>query len=229
MSWGDWQRFEDYYAEGQLIWLDADTLIRERSHEQRSLDDFARSFFGVNDGSVMPQTYLFADVVQALNAVEPYDWATFLRERVDLPGRPAPLDGLRRGGYRLVYSDAPNELQKSGDEQRKRTSLDYSLGVSIDEKDGTIQAVVWESAAFHAGLTEGTQILAVNGVAYSGDLLKDAIRQAATSQAPIELIVKAGDRYRQVTLDYHAGLRYPHLERDSSQPARLDLILAPRP
>jgi hypothetical protein len=29
-------------------------------------------------------------------------------------------------------------------------------------------------------------------------------------------------------MDYHDGLRYPHLERDASQPARLDQILAAR-
>ncbi len=58
-SWPDYQRFEDYYDEGSLIWLDADTLIRERSGGKRSLDDFARAFFGVHDGSFVTDTYTF--------------------------------------------------------------------------------------------------------------------------------------------------------------------------
>jgi predicted metalloprotease with PDZ domain len=230
-SWRDWQRFEDYYSEGALIWLEADTLIRERSQGKRSLDDFARAFFGIDDGSFTPVTYTFDDVVKALNAVEPYDWAAFLRPRLDSSARPAPLDGLRRGGYKLTYTDTPSDYQKASDEQRKHVNLLFSIGIDIDDsdKDGTVMQVVWDSPAFKAKLTESAQILAINGVAYSADVLQDAIRSAQGTHTPIELIVKTGDRYTVASLDYHDGLRYPHLERDSSEPARLDDILAPRP
>jgi predicted metalloprotease with PDZ domain len=228
MAWRDWQRFEDYYSEGQLIWLDADTLIRERSQGAYSLDDFARSFFGINDGSVTTVTYTFEDVVKALNAVSPYDWSAFLRERLDGIARPAPLDGLRRGGYKLVYTDTPSDILKASDQYRKHVNLLYSLGVVIDDKDGTILEVRWDSAAFNAKLTESSSILAIDGVAYDADVLKDAIRSAKNTQRPIELIVKTGDRFRVVNVDYHDGLRYPHLERDASGPARLDDILSPR-
>lgn len=229
-SWTDWQRFEDYYEEGELIWLEADTLIRERSGGRRSLDDFARAFFGIEDGSDAVVTYTFDDIVKALKSIEPYDWAAFLRERLDSVGKPAPLAGLARGGYRLVYSDQENDFEKTSDAQRKRVGLLYSIGVEIDDKDtrGTIAEVLWNGPAFKAQLTEGGQILAVNGVAYDGDVLKDAIRLAGTESAPLELIVKTGDRYSVAHLDYHGGLRYPHLERDPSAPARLDDILAPR-
>ena len=226
MSWRDWQRFEDYYDEGRLIWLEADTLIRERSQGKRSLDDFARSFFGIDDGSFVTVTYTFGDVVKALNAVEPYDWAGFLRERLDGVARPPPLEGLRRGGYKLIYTDTPSELEKASDLERKRLSLRYSIGVALDDKDGTVLQVAWDSPAFKAKLTESAQILAVNGAAYSAEVLKDAIRSAKGTTSPIELIVKTGDRYRVVALDYHDGLRYPHLERDPSVPARLDDIWA---
>ena len=228
MSWHDWQRFEDYYSEGQLIWLDVDTLIRERSHGKRSLDDFARSFFGMNDGSFVTITYSFDDVVKALNAVEPSDWAAFLRERLDGFAKPAPLDGLRRGGYKLVYTDTPSELVKASDEQRKRVDLRFSIGVELDDKDGTVMQVVWDSPAFKAKLTESAQILAVNDTAYSADVLKDAIRGAKDATLPIDLIVKTGDRFQVVSIDYHNGLRYPHLERDGSAPALLDDIWAAR-
>jgi predicted metalloprotease with PDZ domain len=226
MSWRDWQRFEDYYSEGQLIWLDVDTLIRERSHGKRSLDDFARSFFGINDGSFATVTYSFEDVVKALNTIEPYDWTAFLRDRLDGIAKTPPLDGLRRGGYRLVYTDIPSDLLKASDNQRKRVSLRFSIGLELDDKDGTVLQVAWDSPAFKSGLTESAQILAVNGAAYSADVLKDAIRSAKGTKLPIELIVKTGDRFRVVSIDYHSGLRYPHLERDESAPARLDDILA---
>jgi predicted metalloprotease with PDZ domain len=227
MSWQDWQRFEEYYSEGQMIWLEADTMIRERSNGKRSLDDFARSFFGIQDGSFATVTYTLDDIVKALNTVEPYDWNGFLRERVDR-ARAAPLDGLRRGGYKLVYTDTPSELLKATDGQRKRVNLRFSIGVVLDDKDGSVLEVVWDSAAFKAKLTESSQILAVNGAAYSAELLKDAIQSAKGTALPIELIVKTGERFRVVSIDYHAGLRYPHLERDTAAPARLDDILAAR-
>jgi predicted metalloprotease with PDZ domain len=229
MSWDSWQRFEDYYEEGELIWLDADTLIRDLSQGKRSLDDFAHAFFGIDDGSFTPVTYVFDDVVKALNAVQPYDWAAFLRERLDAVGKGAPVDGLRRGGYKLVYTDTPGDYQKSIDSEQKVASLFFSIGVDILEKDGSVRTVLWDSAAFRAGLTKDTQILAVNGTVYSADLLRATIKAAKNSSSPMELIVKSGDRFRVVNLDYHEGLRYPHLERDPSQPARLDDILAPRP
>jgi predicted metalloprotease with PDZ domain len=228
MSWRNWQRFEDYYSEGQLIWLDVDTLIRERSQGKRSLDDFARTFFGIDDGSFTTVTYTFEDLVKALNSVEAYDWSGFLRARLDSIGKPAPLDGLRRGGYKLVFSDTPSEFLKAHEDQSKRVNLLFSIGVELDDKDGTVLEVLWDSAAFKAKITESSVILAINGSAYTADVLKDAIRSAKTTQLPIELIVKVGDRFRVLTLGYHDGLRYPHLERELSVPARLDDILAPR-
>jgi predicted metalloprotease with PDZ domain len=230
-SWPDWQRFEDYYDEGALVWLDADTLIRERSKGGHSLDDFARAFFGIHDGSVTTVTYTFDDVVKTLNAVEPYDWAGFLHQRVDSIAKPAPLDGLRRGGYKLMYSDTPSEYLKASEEQRKQANLLFSIGVEIDDKEqeGSVTEVIWGSPAFKAKLTAGVQILAIDGVAYSAEVLKDAIRLAQSKQSPIELIVKSGERFMVANLDYHDGLRYPHLERDASEPARLDDIVAARP
>jgi predicted metalloprotease with PDZ domain len=229
-SWRSWQRFEDYYTESGLIWLDVDTLIRERSAGKHSLDDFARAFFGINDGSIVTVTYTFDDVVKALNAVQPYDWADFLHQRLDSVGKPAPLDGLRRGGYRLTYTDTPSDYEKTAEEHRRHLDLLYSVGIEIDDMDkkGTILQVYWDSPAFKTKLTKGAQILAVNGFAYSADVLKDAIRSAHGTSSPIELMVKNGDLFKVVNIDYHDGLRYPHLERDASTPARLDDILAPR-
>ncbi len=227
-SWTDWQRFEDYYSEGQLIWLDVDTLIRERSGDTRSLDDFALRFFGINDGSFKPVTYTFEDLVRELNVVEPYDWATFLRQRLDRVAIPAPLDGIRRGGYQLRYDDTESDFLQAAEAQAKRANFSFSIGMQIDDSDGTVTNVAWGSAAYKADVTESAQVLAVNGVAYTAAALKDALRRAQSDAAPIELIMRTGERYWVTRLDYHEGLKYPHLVRDSSVPARLDAILSPR-
>ncbi|MES2721917.1 MAG: peptidase M61 [Pseudomonadota bacterium] len=227
-AWNSWQRSEDYYSEGQLIWLDADTLIREQSKGKKSLDDFARAFFGMNDGAWKdPLTYDFEEVVKTLNAVHPHDWATFLRTRLDGNGPGAPLDGVMRGGYRLVYSAAPTDFTRTEEARRKITDLTYSLGLVLN-KDGEFTAVQWEGPAFKAGLADGLKLIAVNGVAYDGDRLKEAITAAKGGKTPIELLVKDGERYRTVPIAYHDGLRYPRFERIAGTPARLDDILAAR-
>jgi predicted metalloprotease with PDZ domain len=227
LPWRSWERSEDYYSEGQLMWLDADTLIREQSGGQKSLDDFARGFFGVNDGSFVPSTYVFEDVVKALNTVQPYNWATFLRARLDGHGPGAPLDGITRGGYKLVYTDTPSTYFKDSEARRKVTDLTYSLGMIIAE-EAKLSEVLWQGTAYKVGLTVGTQIIAVNGIAFDSDRLKSVIKDANKTGATIELLVKNGDRFRTVKIEYHDGLRYPHLEREVSAPAFLDQILTPR-
>ncbi len=227
LPWRSWERSEDYYSEGQLMWLDADTLIREKSGDTKSLDDFARLFFGVDNGSYVPATYVFDDVVKALNTVQPYDWATFLRSRLDGHGPGAPLDGLTRGGYKLVYTDTPSDYIKDSEARRKVTDLSFSLGLIIGA-EGRMTDVLWEGPAYKSGLTVGTQIIAVNGIAFNADRLKGTIKEAKQSGAAVELLVKNGDRFRTVKIDYHDGLRYPHLERTDSVTARLDEILAPK-
>jgi predicted metalloprotease with PDZ domain len=227
ISWRSWQRSEDYYSEGQLIWLDADTLIRELSGGKRSLDDFAKAFFGVDNGSYVPKTYRFEDVVATLNGVQPYDWTTFLKTRLDGNGPGAPLDGLTRGGYRLVYTSKPTDFFKASEARRKSVDLTYSIGVVLD-KDGSMSDVMWDGPAYKAGLIQGNQIIAVGGVAYDADLLKAAITAATDPAKPVELLVKSGERYRTVKLTYQGGLRYPRLEPIAGAPARLDDIYAAR-
>jgi len=217
LSWTTWQRSEDYYSEGQLIWLDADTLIRERTNGAKSLDDFARAFFGINDGSFVTVTYTFDDVVRTLNGVLPYDWSTFLKTRLESHGPGAPLDGVARGGYKLVYTDAPTWAATPN-------NLSYSLGAMVTG-DGTIGRMIWDAPLFAAGLAPGNKIVAVNGAVFSTDALRAAITAAKGTTTAIELTVQTGERMRVIRLDYHDGLRYPHLVRDDATPARLDQIL----
>jgi predicted metalloprotease with PDZ domain len=224
--WLSWQRSEDYYSEGLLIWLDADTLIRERSGGRRSLDDFARRFFGGESGTWTPVTYAFEDVVRTLNEVEPYDWARFLTERVRDVAPKAPLDGLARGGWRLAYADTPTDYWKAIESSGRNVNLTYSLGVVLN-REGEVTAVQWDSPAFDAGLTVTTRIVAVNGVAYEAERLKKAITAARSGQ-PIQLLVRNGDHFQTVSIAYRGGLRYPRLERIEGAPDRISAIFAPR-
>jgi len=226
LPWRNYQRSEDYYNEGLMLWLDADSLIRQKTGGKKSLDDFARAFFGINDGSFVPVTYTFDDVVKALNDVMPYDWAGFLHAHVDQLAKP-PMDGITRGGYRLVYTDKPSARTVSNNSQRKQENLSYSLGVVLDNK-GKIIDVTWDGPAFKAGLALGTEIIAVNGVDYDADELKDAITEAKSDQAPIQLLVKRNDAFSTVSIAYHDGLRYPHLERVEGTPALLDALITAR-
>lgn len=223
--WTSWQRSVDYYSEGVLVWLDADSLIRQLSGGARSLDDFARAFFGVRDGDWGELTYTRADIVGALNGVQPYDWAKFLRERLDETSLHAPLDGITRGGYRLVFTDTPGEWLKSLEKRRKGPDLSFSGGISLG-KDGEVTGVAWDSPAFNAGLTVGTKLIAVNGSAFDADDLKDTIK---ARRSPVSLLVRTGDIFRTVALNYDGGLRYPNLVKTGAGAGSLDALLAPLP
>ena len=227
--WGSFQRSEDYYREGAMIWLDADTLIREQTNGRKSLDDFARAFFGVQDGSWDPAPYTFADVTSTLNGVQPNDWAAFLRTRLDAVGAnaPTPNGGIERGGYRLVWRETPNDYSKALNKELDRVDFAYSLGLSLNPAN-RVTAVRWGSPAFDAGLTSGWEVVAVNGRAASADAISEAITASKGNTTPIEMMLKKGDRFRTIAFDYHGGLRYPHLERIAGTPDRLGEILSPR-
>jgi predicted metalloprotease with PDZ domain len=226
VSWVSWQRPEDYYTEGQLVWLDADTKIRELSGGKKSLDDFAKLFYGVHNGSYITDTYTLDDIVAALNQVQPYDWATFLKTRVYELHPQVPENGFTQGGYKLVYNDTIPAWEKHAPANpRYGTSFATSLGFSV-MGDGTLGSVWWDSVAFKAGLVPGMQLLAVDGQVYSADKLREAILKAEKRSEPITLLVKDRDQVISVALDYHAGPRIPHLERVDGTPARLDDVLA---
>ncbi len=220
--WRGWQRAEDYYQEGLLIWLDADTLIRDKSGGKKSLDDFGRLFFAGKDGQFVPNPYTFDDVVAALNTVQPHDWATFLTTRVEDVAPRAPLDGLTRGGWKLVYAETPSDYARTIEGASRSTGLTYSLGLSLS-RDADVVGVLWDGPAFKAGITVSTRVLAVNGIAYSADRIKAAINEGKSGK-PIELLIKNGDHFRTVSINYTGGLRYPKLERIEGTPDLLSRI-----
>lgn len=230
-TWSSWERGYDYYPESDLVWLDADTKIRELSKGQKSLDDFARLFFGINNGSYVTVTYTLDDLVKALNSVQPYDWAGFFRTRVYNVEPQVPLDGITRGGYRLVYDDNEPEWMRHSDQSRGMgfaLSLGFTLrGGGGDNSGATVTQVWWDSPAFKAGVAPEMQLVAVNDQAVSNSSLRAAILGAEKSSAPIKLLLKRGEEFLTVNLDYHGGLRYPHLERVNTTPDLLDEVLAP--
>jgi len=236
--WPSWQRSFDYYPESDLIWLDADTKIRELSKGKKSLDDFARSFFGINNGSFVTVTFTFDDLVKALNSVQPYDWAQFFHTRVYEVEASVPEDGILQGGYRLVYNDVEPEWMKHMDTSRG-TSFATSLGFVVQARNGpadngdegggngSITQVWWNSPAFKADITPGMQLLAVNDQVFSVASLREAILKAEKENVPIKLLLKSDKELMTINVDYHGGMRYSHLQRVESTPDLLDEILAP--
>lgn len=221
-GWVSQQRSEDYYNEGLLIWMEVDSILREQSGGTKSIDDFARAFFGSGrDGDYGQVIYTFDDVVQTLNQLHPYDWRTLLDTRVNKTSSSAPLGGFERNGYRLIFNETPNRLTAKDVED-----LTYSLGLGLSTTG--ISAVVWDSPAFNAGIDLGDQIVAVNGRAFTNARIRDAVKNAKIIKEPIKLLLKSGDRYREVAIDYYGGLRYPHLEKIGQGEAGLDKLLQPK-
>ena len=225
-GWTSWQRSEDYYNEGLMVWMEVDAMLRQKSGGTKSIDDFAKAFFGIRNGDWGEVTYTFDDVANTLNAIVPYDWAGFLTKRLTETGQPAPVDGFAMNGYKLVYTAEPTKYFTNA-EKSGGVNVTYSIGLSV-AKDGEATAVIWDSPAFKAGMDVGTVIQAVNGTAYSGDVLKAAIVAAQTSKEPIKLLVKSGPRYREVAIDYHGGPRYPRLQKTGTGETGLDKLLMPR-
>ena len=229
--WDSWQRAEDYYNEGLLIWLEADQIIRRESGGRKSLGDFTRSFFGGQNGDWGVRTYEEQDVIGALNAVQPYDWATFVAERVHATTSEAPKNGLALGGYRLVFVDQPSAYILANDKRRKQLDLSHSVGLVMGAK-GMIKSVVWDSPAFRAGLKAGLTISAVNGKAYGDAALKQAIEENLGQDGPIEIFAKNGEAYHNFMVDHSGGLRYPALEKITGEGAEkeggIDRLLQPK-
>jgi predicted metalloprotease with PDZ domain len=225
-QWSSWRRSLDYYPEGQMIWLEVDATIRQQTHGERSLNDFCRRFHGGESGPPKVVPYTFDDVVHALNEVTPYDWATLLRERVGATSTHAPLGGIERGGWKLVYNDKPNLLTDAAEKQFKFSDFMYSLGFGLGD-DNKFYDVIVGSPAYQAGLGPGMKLVAVNGRRASPDILHNAIKAAQGSDRPIELLVENAQFFKTYSIPYHDGEKNPHLERVSAQPDILGDILKP--
>jgi predicted metalloprotease with PDZ domain len=244
-AWSNWKRGQDYYQEGELLWLDADTKIRELTNDKKSLTDFlhiflakggpgspANSFAGVVNTGPLIVPYHREELIEDLNQVVPYDWAKFLHDRVDLINPHADLDGITRGGYKLVFQDHPSDTEKLGGGGRRMAGPNvwYSLGLRLTG-EGNISDVRWGGPADQAKLAPGQKLIAVNGRTFSADRLRDAIDAAhgsgPLSKEPIHLLMQTEDYIVPIDIDYHDGQRYPVLVRDDSQKDFLDEITTP--
>ena len=225
-DWDSWRRDVDFYDEGYLIWLEADVKIRELTNGSKSLDDFCRIFHGGKNNGPEIKPYMFEDVVAVMNQVAAYDWKTFFITRLQSLDAHAPTGGIQKGGWKLVYRDTMNEMQRSIEEVRKTTDLRFSLGI-LAEEDGTIIDVIPETPAFKAGLGPGMKLIAVNGRKYTKDIIRDALKLSKASSLPLDLLAANGEFFQTYPVSYHGGERYPYLEQDQSVPDLLDLIIRP--
>ncbi|HKN74289.1 MAG TPA: hypothetical protein VJW94_03855 [Candidatus Acidoferrum sp.] len=224
-----WRRDTDYYDEGTLIWLEADTIIRQETKGKKSLDDFCRKFEGGENTGPKIVPYTFDDVVAAMQEITPYDWRAFFTQRVNSHGPGAPLGGLENSGWKLVYNETSNESREAGEVAMHLTDVQFSLGFIVRDTGGEngdeVVDVITGSAAAHAGIAPGMKLIAVNGRRWSPDDLHAAIRQAKNGVEPIELLIENEDFFQTYRVDYHGGDRYPHLERISGKPDLLGDIV----
>ncbi len=229
-SWSNWKRGQDYYAEGELLWLDADTLIRQLTNDQKSILDFHHIFLGKggNTGPLIV-TYDREELIRDLNQVVKYDWAGFFHQKVDMINPHADLDGINRGGWKLTYQDHPSDSEKTAMHVGRRNSgLDvwFSLGLRFD-KDGNIADVRWGGPADQAKLAPGQKLVSVNGRVATADVMLAAIDKAKADTEPIHLLIQTETYVKPIDLNYHDGQRYPILTRDASQKDYIDEIVKP--
>jgi predicted metalloprotease with PDZ domain len=220
------RRSVDFYPEGDLIWLEVDTLIRQQTHGQKSLDDFCKKFHGGGNGAPQVVPYNVTEVLTTLNAIAPYDWKNFFQTRVYAVNPRAPLGGINNSGWRLAYTNEIPALLKIREGQRKYTDVNYSLGFTLGT-DGSIGDVLPRSPADRVGVVQGMKLIAVNGQSWSAKVLRDALKTAVTNSAPIELLTLRDDFYQTFRVDYHGGEKYPVLQRDPTKPDLLADILKP--
>jgi predicted metalloprotease with PDZ domain len=225
-DWENLRRSVDFYQEGEMLWLDVDSTLRAITKDQKSMNDFCKIFHGGPGGEPALKTYNFEDVVSTLNGLAPHDWAGFLRARLDGVATNTPTEALENSGWKLVYTEQPNEMESTADGISMHVGLMNSIGLSL-ANDGTVVDVLYDGPAYKAGIGPGMKLQAVEGRQYSADDLKDAIDAAKSTSTPMQLMLTNGAEFKSYSVDYHGGLRYPHIERDSSRPDYLSEILHP--
>jgi len=225
-EWSSLRRGQDYYDEGALMWLRADTLIREKSQNRVTLDDFLRNFFGQRETGPIVVPYTRADVEAALSATWPYDWHSFIEKYVYQVNSLPPTEGLDAAGWRLVYNSTPNDKLFWDDLPHAPTFFAWaSIGMDL-EKDGTIFDVLPGSPAYNAGLGPKMTVVAVDGNAFSPEQLDESIAHPRSGK--ITFVVRNFATVETREIEYAGGERFPHLERIPGTHDYLTDILTPR-
>jgi predicted metalloprotease with PDZ domain len=225
-DWANWRRGTDFYDEGELLWLDVDTTIRALSKDKKSMNDFCKIFHGGASGEPALKPYDFDEVVSTLNEVAPNDWAAFLRARLDGLSTKTPLEALENSGWKLVYNEQPNEMSANEEILAHRADFTFTVGMIVSD-DGAVVDVTHGGTAYDAGIAPGMKIVAVNGAQYSPENLREAIGNAKTVLNPIQFIVANGAQFKTMSMEYHDGLKFPHIERDGAKPDYLGEITHP--
>lgn len=225
-GWVSYQRSEDYYNEGLLIWLEIDSTLRARTKGEKGMEDFVRLYTAGPNGVWDARGVTLEEIADKLNSLSPYDWAGLLRERLAGKAPNAPLSGLTLGGYRLIFTREATPFFRDLEKRANEANLTYSLGMTV-AKNGQVNTIVWDGPAFKAGLTTAAEIIAVNGRAYGDEILRDAIAAAEGGKEPIRLIVKSGKRVREIAIAWNGGHRFPRLEKIGNGDGSLDRLLAP--
>lgn len=216
----------DFYTEGELVWLDVDTIIRERSRGARSLDTFLHRYAEPALTGPIVETYTRAEIETLLNQVEPYDWHAFFDKYVYQRSVHPPADELARAGWKFVYTEKPNAFITASQADDPGITGWYSYGADLSAK-GVVRDVREDSPAWRAGLAPGMHVLAVDNQEFSADVFEYGVKKAQHSSAPISLITSQTGWFQTLSLDYHDGIRYPHLERIEGTPDMLAAIMAP--
>jgi predicted metalloprotease with PDZ domain len=226
-----WRRSVDFYDEGWLLWLDADILIRQESHGQKSLDDFCRRFYGPPDSGPKLSPYTLDDIIAALNATAPYDWRGFFNTRVYEINPHPPLGGIEHGGWQLIYNDQENAVMRVRDTVDDALDLSFSLGMIIGtgkgEESGRLTEVIPGMPGAEAGLAPGMRLMSVNGRGFTAGALHEAIAEAKGTNKSIVTTADNGGFVLTYNLQYHGGERYPHLVRNNTQADLLSDTLRP--
>jgi predicted metalloprotease with PDZ domain len=215
-----WRRSSDYYPEGVLLWLDVDVTIRQRSNGAKSLDDFVHAFYGGPNHGAEVKPYTLDDITSTLDSIVANDWRAFFAARVDQVQPHAPLGGITGGGWRLVYTDKPNERIKATGKLNKIEDWSYTLGFTMRE-DGNVADVIPGTPAAKAGLAPAMKVLGVDGRKLAHESLADAVK---LDRGTIELLVTNSDFYKLLTLHYRGSAKNPHLEREAGKPDLLQAI-----
>jgi len=225
-EWSSYRRSVDFYPEAVLIWLEVDATIRKLTSDHKSMDDFCHAFYAPPDGEPEIKTYTFDDLVATLNQVAPNDWRSFLRERLDSTAATAPLGGITGGGWKLVYTDEPNEFLAAGEAESGGGDFTASIGLRV-RGDGMVVDSIPGMPAFESGVSPFLKIVGVNGRQFSVDELRRAIRDSKSSSSAVEIVAMNTGTLEKHEIRYQGGSRYPHLERVDGSTDYLGEILKP--
>jgi predicted metalloprotease with PDZ domain len=215
----------DFYGEGELLWLDVDARLLTMSKGTKSLDGFCKTFFGIENTPPEVNPYTYDEFVAALDRYAPYDWNAYFKAKV-FSVTVHPPSAFEALGWKLVYTDKPNEVEAARSARSKSFDASFSLG-TYGSADGRLGDVIAGSPAAKAGLGLGDTIVAVDDREFNADELLTEMKADVKSGASLKLIVKRAGIFRTVTIAYHDGPKYPHLVRIEGTPDLLAGIVAP--